>query len=222
MQAWPAPDLPASMQLTAAGQDIEINGLPVQMHVFTAKTSSQELTQSLRQRLGPQLVTNQLGAQTILGTPIGPQGHYLTIQIYPMGAQSKGIVAISQPVQWREKQADSQIQRQHWQNLLPTETALLSHQTSRDHTVQSEQIIYRNPHSLAYNTQHLVRLLHRQGMVLERMSQPAPTAHLQHVPSTAQLLFFKGPQQSAVATVHDQDRQTYIVLQMDRQPGPRP
>lgn len=214
---WPTPDLPTSMRLTSLGQETTSNGIPLRMQAFTATTTHQKLLETLKQRLGPHLVTNQLNGYTVVGQPIGHQGHYMTIQIYPMGEYAKGIVTISQPTQWQQLQGEVLALRQQWQDKLPNDSTLLHHQTSRDGVLAAEQIAYRNKHGHVYNTQHLIAQLARDGLVRQHPEQSAMQPQAPSVSTQGQVIFFKGPQQQAMATINGQGPYTVVVLQIDRQ-----
>jgi hypothetical protein len=214
---WPTPDLPTSMRLTALGQETTVNGIPVRMQAFTATTTSQKLLETLKQRLGPHLVTNQLNGYTVVGQPIGQQGHYLTIQIYPLGEYAKGIVAVSQPSQWQHLQGEVLSMRRQWEDKLPNNSTLLHHQNSREGVWASEQITYRNTYGNAYNTQHLITQLARDGLIREHPEQSEIPAQVTQAARQGQVFFFKGRQQQAMATIHEQRPYTVVVLQIERQ-----
>lgn len=204
------------MRLTSLGQETTINGMPVRMQAFTATTTHQKLLEVLKQRMGTHLVTNQLNGYTVVGQPIGHQGHYMTIQIYPIGEYTKGIVAISQPNQWQHLQSEVLALRQQWQDKLPNDSTLLHHQTSRDGVLAAEQIVYRNTHGQVFNTQHLIAQLSRNGLVRQHQEQSAMQAQAPSVTTQGEVIFFKGPQQQAMATIHGQGPYTVVVLQIDR------
>jgi hypothetical protein len=210
--SWPDLKLPKSLQLFSAGQNVVMNGLPMRMHVFVSTQSPAALSRSVEQSLGKPLVVNKLGEQIVLGRAQG--SHFISIQIEPTSGGSRGVVAVSDLKTALSNKDVTAQEKSYWLQQLPVGTTLSSHIKSLDGLKQSQQLIYSNALDESFNRDRLNTILKADGMVFERETLVDEQAYKKTATAVqGRVLFFKGTNKEAMATMHRQpDGQTITVL----------
>ena len=210
--SWPDLKLPKGMQLFSMGQQINLNGLPMNLKGFVSPATVQDLAESLRYSLGKPLVENRLGNQLILGRAEGP--YYISVQIEPTNSGSRGVVAITHIQSAYESKEITSQEQQRWLSRLPSGSQMLSILKSSDGMKNSNQIIFTNSQAEALNRDRLKAVLLEEGLNFEREgvsdSDYGKTANQN---AQGRALFFKGTGKEAIATIHrDTAGQTIMVL----------
>ncbi|RZI43940.1 hypothetical protein EGT07_00450 [Herbaspirillum sp. HC18] len=212
-QDWPRIVLPREVQVFDIGQQVTVNGLPMRAQGFVSTVSPSQLAEKFRQTLGKPLVENVLGNKLILGRLEGE--HYLTVQIEPAGAGSRGVAATAHVKAAYDAQSERRDSVDRWLARLPSGSRLFSQVESRDGQKLSHYTVIVNSHSEALNRDRMIDLLAEDGFIFDRES--SPDEHLMPArPEDIQngkLLFFKGKGKEAMVTIHrDSNGHTSIVV----------
>lgn len=210
--AWPDLNLPKSMQLFSMGQQINLNGLPMNLKGFVSPIKVTELADSLRDSLGKPLVENRLGNQLILGRAEGP--YYVSVQIEPTNSGSKGVVAVTHLQSAYESKEITAQESQRWLSRLLSGSQIVSQMKSSDGTKSAYQIIFTNSQAETLNRDRLKLVLQEEGLSFEREGMSgAETGKSSSTDTKGRVLFFKGTGKEAIVTVHrDTTGQTVTVL----------
>ena len=180
---------------------------------FVSALSVRDIADGFRQSLGKPLVENTLGNKLVLGRAQGE--HYLSVQIEPARAGSRGIVAVTDLQAAHANRSAAQASRERWLARLPPGSRLISQMESQDAGRLSLHIVFTNSQDEALNRDRLVSVLTDEGLALEREGSPDPRAAMRRPDGFAEsrLLFFKGVSKEAMATVYRQGAgQTTVVL----------
>ena len=211
---WPTVSVPKGLTTFDIGQQVSVNGLPMQLRGFVSARAARELADAFRHSLGKPLVEHMLGGKLVLGRREGE--HYLSVQIESVAnGGSRGIVAVTHLKAAYDNQAPTHDNMQRWLVRLPAGSRLLSQMESEDAGKLSRHLIISNSQDEALNRDHLVSLLAEEGLRLEREGAPdvQSAARMNDSLAASRLLFFKGADKEAIATLRrDGDGQTTVVL----------
>ena len=210
---WPRLPLPDSARTFDIGSDVQVNGLPVQVHGFVAAARPEAIAQWFRERLGQPLLENRLDHRLILGRRQGD--HYLTVQLEAAGTGTRGLVGMTRLAAAHEPSRDSRSDAERWIARWPAGSRLLSRVVSQERGRESQHFVVVNTHGEAVNAEGLRSLLAADGFGFEREATPAE-AQLAGLPqrlASSRALFFKGNGKEATATIQrDRLGRTAIVL----------
>jgi hypothetical protein len=201
--AWPHVALPPGVQIFDVGQQLQVNGLAMQVRGFLSPEPAARLVDWFRTSLGNPLVENRRGAATILGRPQG--AYYLTVQIEPAGSGARGLVALTDVQGMMAGRSEARAQEARWQALLPAGMRILSLVRALDDGRMSEHLVLESAEPLAASRHALTRLLQQDGYTPGRVVASA-------APPGA-TLYFQAPGREAMAVLaRSDDRLTSIVL----------
>ena len=203
--AWPQVALPPGVQTFNVGQQLLVNGLPMQVRGFLSPEPAARLVDWFRASLGSPLVEDRRGAATILGRPQG--AYYLTVQIEPAGSGARGLVALTDVQGRMANRGEARAQEARWQALLPAGMRILSLVRALDGGRMSEHLVLESTEPLAASRHAIARLLQHDGYTPGRVVASA-------TPPGA-TLYFQAPGREAMAVLTRSDeRLTGIVLSM--------
>lgn len=214
MRDTPRLRLPQTLQVFDAGESVTLNGLPMRLRGFVSPQPVADLVAALRYSLGGPLVVDRLGNKVVLGRAEGR--HYVTVQVEPARAGSRGAIAIADLQAAGAVQGDVERERRAWLERLPAGSSLHSDMKSLDGLKQSRQLIYSNRLGEAFNRDRLQAALEHEGLVLERERVvDGNRADRPELPMTGRVLFFKGADKKGVATLHRElDGRVFVVLNL--------
>jgi hypothetical protein len=208
---WPQVPVPQQVETFDIGQEVVVNGTRTRIRGFVSRADPGVLAASFRKLLGQPLMEDRRGNKIILGRGEGP--YYVTVQLDPFGAGTRGVIAVSKPPLDREEPVDAAAARRLL-SALPPGSNLASHTSSIDGTVHASHDAIVNDHSIGINREYVQRMLTADGFILERESGPHDTKRMgSHLTSNARTLFFKRPSAEAIAVLFsDGDGKSFIIL----------
>jgi len=133
---------------------------------FTSSLPQAEAIAAFKSRLGPMLVETQTPGGQVLGRAQGE--FYVTVQVAPVGRQSRGVIAVTRPAQ---SYAQSDIAKRDIQAsiaLLPSGTRVVNRTVSHEPHALTVTLVAVNEASESYNAERAAVLLGAAGLVLER------------------------------------------------------
>lgn len=205
----PAVVIPRSATPFSVGEEIILNGIPMQIHGFISAEALPLVAHWYRERLGQPLVENRIDNALILGKAYGD--HFMTVRLEPAGAKTKGTVSLTDFKAVRDRDTDNAAQYERIKNQLPTGSRLLSHMSSVDAGRRSQHLIFTNDASEQTNRNALADRLKAQGLKLEREIQASDAASNSSV--EGRVLYFKGNAQEVTATIStDSSGRTVAVI----------
>lgn len=216
--AWPHPAMPASLTLFDIAGTVTVNGLPMRIQGFVSPMTQGQLAAEFRRSLGMPLVEKSIGDRLILGRAQG--AYYLTVQIDATGTGARGTVGMTRLDPASGGQQAFSATRAWWIARMPAETRLVSLVASEDRGRHSRYFVFANRHSVALNVDYLKRVIAQEGLEQERTApldgaaiKKALTIRKSPVPSSGQLLFFKGGRKGAEAAIfRSEDGETTLAL----------
>lgn len=215
--------LPPGASSHDAGDAISMNGMPLQITVFTSTERPAALVQWFSASLGQPLTLDTIEGKTILGRREG--NFYITIQLQAAGSGTRGLLAVADIAGALRNRAQSQESEARWAARLPVGTRILNRMQSRDGNRQSDYLVASNRHSEQVNVEALSALLGEDGLMLEREA-PADLAVVAgssaFVPRRAaahpatgggRTLFYRGRDKEAMAVIaRDAQGNTALVI----------
>jgi hypothetical protein len=197
--AWPDVAIPEGAHVASVARHSTLNGIPMQIEVFSSRISVAELLDYYRHEWGAQHVENRLRGMTIIGRAKGE--FYTTVQIRPAPHGSQGVIAVAR--------MNAAVQTQNGGFQLPPGSRILSDMESEDLGKISRHLVFTNTCSVDVNRDRLVELMHEKGLSLERIGKPGET--------DGGALFFKGRNKEAIAVIVQKSGQTSVVLNITSQ-----
>ena len=188
---WPEVSLPPGVHEFTLGQDMSINGLPMRVRGFVSRQTAPQVLAWFRASLGMPLVEDRLGGSVVLGRAQGR--HYLTVQIEPAGAGSRGLIAQTDLPAMLSRRDEERALSGRWLARLPPGVRLQSLTRGRDGSRHSQHLVLDSMHSASASSDAIRSVLQLDGYVLERR---APGTE-----PPANTLYFRGPGQEAVAII---------------------
>ncbi|MEF7615644.1 hypothetical protein V4F39_17145 [Aquincola sp. MAHUQ-54] len=194
---WPAVPLPAGLQAFDIGQQMSVNGVPMQLRGFVSEAAPKVVATEFGKVLGEPLVRNEMGGKIVLGRRVGAGGagelRYLTVQIEAAPGGSRGVIAISDLAGAASSSDRSRDDRARWMDRLPSGSKVVNQIQSRDGDKLSTYLVATNRHALRLNADRLITLMEQDGYALERESESSQP------PGVA--LFFRGEGREGMAVV---------------------
>ncbi|MES2207486.1 MAG: hypothetical protein V4525_11930 [Pseudomonadota bacterium] len=209
---WPSITLPAHIQTTPLAEELIVNGLPMQVLVFSSQQPASVVVEAFKKAWGSPLVENKIDSKIILGRAHGSQHeYYLCVEIEALGQRTRGTISQTNIKRGHETYSAIQEQHQRWINRLPAASQITSDIVSQDAGILSKHLIISNQHALDINSNYLKRLLAHEGFELEKESRATHNTLIT-------TLFFKGKNKEAMATISKNAlAQTIIVLNTTEQ-----
>lgn len=207
---WPQVPLPKQVDVFKVGNEMVVNGMPVRMQGFISRAAPGELAASMRQLLGSPLMEDRHGATLVLGRGEGP--FYITVQISPLGSGTRALIAVTKPP--LSEQPTNTAAERRLLSAFPPGSTLTGHTASIDGAAHADQAAIVNSHSIDINTEHVKRMMHGDGLTLEREARPKQGSQPGMSASAgARTMFFKRAGAEAVAVVaRNESGNTVIVL----------
>jgi hypothetical protein len=188
---WPELPVPPGAQAFGIGDDMRIDGLPIQVRGLLSPEPPARLADWFHARLGQPLVTSEHGGKTILGQ--FRNGYYLTVQLEQAGGGTRGLVAQSDLRRMAAGHHGGPAGHADWQARLPDGTRILSLVRARDGARSSQHLVLASRDTLAGGAQALTRMLGGFGY--------APVQGRPGMPSPGLVLHFQGPDRDAMAVL---------------------
>jgi hypothetical protein len=189
--AWPQVALPPGAQTFDVGQQLLVNGLPMQVKGFLSPEPAARLVDWFRASLGSPLVENRRGLGTILGRAEGT--YYLTVQIEPAGSGARGLVALTDVPRMMASHGETRAEEARWQARLPAGMRILSLVRALDGGRTSEHLVLQSTGPLASSRHAVTRLFQHDGYTPGRIViSPAPPGAT---------LYFQAPGREAMAVL---------------------
>ena len=205
--------LPKEARAFEIGGQLTLNGLPVQVQGFVSARRPAQLAAWFRQSLGKPLVENKLGDTLILGRFQGEQ--YLTVQLVPAGAGTRGIVAVADLKIAYQRRTETDGFLEHWRSKLPSGSYSIRRATSEDAGTQSEYLLAINNYGITLNLERIKSLMRADGYLLLRQAtidakQPSRSDAAQN---EGKILLFNGDGREATVLIfRNEGLGTAIVL----------
>lgn len=212
-EEWPTVALPKGLSTFDIGQQVSVNGMPMQLRGFVSAMSPRDAAEAFRQSMGKPLVENTVGNKLVLGRRQGE--HFVTVQVEATGSGSRGVVAVTHLKAAYDNQAATQASTERWLARLPVGSRLMSQMDSEDAGKRSKHLVIVNSQDEALNRDRLVSALGDEGLSLEREGVPdaLDARRLPEKLANSRTLFFKGANKDAIATVQrESNGQTTVVL----------
>jgi hypothetical protein len=190
---WPTVASPE--KASSVAQQMNLNGLPMRIQVFSSSKSVSEVVDFYRRTWGEKHVENKLRQTVVLGR--GEGGFYTTVQLTPTAAGVSGVIAVTDL-----KAAASNAQRLPFKP--PLSSKVLSDMESEDAGKTSRHTVFTNTHSLDVNRERITQMLKEKGLVLEQEGKSTN--------GSGNALFFRGGKREATAVISRNGDQTAVVL----------
>ena len=209
---WPTPAIPDNVHLFAIGNQLTIDGLPMQLRGFVSSRSAADLIDAWRRKLGSPLAENTVGKFRVLGK--ADQGFYITVQIQAADNGSRGTISVADLATFARSRDERQRSTAHLLDRLPSGSSIASQMSSIEGTNSTRHIVVVNTHSEGLNRDALMSLMREDGYVLEKDIAPDAAArrNLSSQIAAAHALFFKAPDREAVAMIVRNGDKTALVL----------
>ena len=193
--------LPEEARAFEIGGQLTLNGLPVEAQGFVSAKRPAQLAAWFRQSLGKPLVEDKLGDKLILGRSQGEQ--YLTVQLEPAGAGTRGIVAIADLKLAYQRRAETDGLLEHWRSKLPSGSHSIRRATSEDEGKQSEFLLAINNHGIALNLERIKSLMRADGYLLLRQAtlDAKPPSRSDIAQNEGEILLFNGDGREATVLI---------------------
>ncbi len=206
---WPAIAWPSDMQHFSIANTLVVQGMPLQIHGFTASDSPEDLVNLLQQQYGGQLVRTQGAADTIfLGKPEG-NGYFINFRIKPagnqLGSQGEASLTSLSPINAHVQQFETD--KSWWMRHLPSGYQLIQHQVSIDPHEQALYLIVAAPFGISTIRRTLANTLALQGF--------QPESDLSTVKTNDGPLYFSADKRQATVyqSLHGQAKSAVLTLQ---------
>jgi hypothetical protein len=199
--AWPEVALPPGASSYSIGQQVSVDGLPMQMQGFTSSAPLSVTADWFRQHMDKPLMENHVGDKLVLGR--ARDSFYITIQLEQTPGGTRGIVSVSDFKAALIQRAATAAARERVLSRFPSGTRVLTAMASTDAARSSSYVALANHYSEDVNRQRVLDMLREDGMVLEREEHPGAGA-VHGLPAGAaggRALFFKGRGREAIAVI---------------------
>lgn len=193
---WPQVPLPKQVEVFKVGNEMVVNGMPIRMQGFVSHAAPAELAASMRQLLGQPLMEDRRGTTLVLGR--GEGAYYITVQISPLGAGTRALIAVTKPPV-SDQPAGAAAER-HLLSAFPPGSTLTGRTSSIDGRAHADEAAIVNSHSIDINTEHVKRMMHADGFTLEREARPKQGSR-PGMSAGARTMFFKRAGAEVVAVV---------------------
>jgi hypothetical protein len=211
--AWPKIALPESAEAYAVGNEMNVNGMPMRVQGFESKLKTEQLAKWFRKSLGEPLVESPKGSKLVLGR--AEKDYYLTIQLEPSSTGTRGLVAVTNLKVAADNATQNKQNMARWADRMPSGSKVASQMSSEDNGKLSNHIVISNLQTESLNAERLKSVMRDDGYEFERegVADEAAAARMPVHASNGKILFFKGPNKEAVATINrDATGRTAIML----------
>jgi len=209
---WPQVALPKDIRLHDVGAPITVNGLPMRMTSFSAKTSKAETAKWFRSSLGQPLVENLVGDKLVLGKAIGQ--YLLSVQMQSIETGTRVLIAVSDQKTGYENRPAVKANIDRLLARLPAGSQLVSHTSSIDAGKQSSYVVVSNTYSEEVNRDRIVSNMRDDGLQLEREAtvDEQNFSRGSGIRPNGKTLFFKGLKTEAIAVISRNQESTSVVF----------
>lgn len=199
--AWPSVAIPNDAVAYAVGDQMTVNGIPLRIQAFFAKTTQDETADWFRQRLGKAHVENKLGSAIVLGRAEGQ--HYITVRLSPESHGTSGIVTVAHLHAAYYGRDTKKAATERLLSRLPPGSELVTELQSTDGGKQSRYYVLSNTYHEDVNRDRILELMREDGLAL-RFQAKAPEAQLQRGGtqlSNGTVFLFNGASKEAIAVI---------------------
>lgn len=210
---WPSAPLPPDAQSYRISPRMSVDDTPMQLQGFVSPQRPGAVLEWFRREVPAPLFENTVNGKQVLGHPVG--AYFITIQLDADGAGTRGVVAVSDLRGALVKRADGHPWTDKVLAAFPSGTQLVRSMDSAEQAHSATFVALVNRYSEEVNRDHLVELLQRDGMRLEREAKadPATEATLPDGVAVGSTLFFRGGGKEATAVItRGADSQVTVVL----------
>jgi len=169
--AWPEPAIPQGVETFNTGGQMDVNGMPLRMRGLLSTLPPARVAALFRTSLGAPLAENTQGAKLVLGRPHG--AFYVTVQLEPAGAGTRGVLAVSMLSTSIERRTTIDESGRRIVSRFPANSRLVSRTSSADGKQRDEFLVLTNAHGVELNVEHIKQMLGRDGYTLVRENAPA-------------------------------------------------
>lgn len=199
--AWPNIPIPNDAVAYAVGDQMTVNGIPLRVQGFFAKTTQSETANWFRQRLGKHVVENKLGSAIVLGRAEGQ--HYITVRLSHEPHGTSGIVTIAHLHAAYYSRDTKKAEIERFLSRLPPGSKLVTQLQSADGGKQSRYYVLSNTYHEDVNRDRILELMREDGLALQFKAK-APEATLQQGVtqlSNGTVFIFNGDSKEAIAVI---------------------
>ncbi|MDO8962105.1 MAG: hypothetical protein Q8R74_11005 [Methylophilus sp.] len=194
---WPTLPFPEHSRVETIGENVKLNGVPMQMHRILTKAQPEKIQQFYQRYLGNHHTKTVLNNGILLAQ--GRAQHFITIRISTVAnGVSETLITVSDVV------AAKANQQKPLGIVLPAQSQLLSDMESHDQGKAARQLVYENPHSVQTNIAFLVDVLQQRGYQLQP-STTKPTLRDQSI-------YFGGKNREARLVVVEKAQGSSVML----------
>ncbi|MBJ7311280.1 hypothetical protein ACFOLJ_27820 [Rugamonas sp. CCM 8940] len=197
-QAWPAIAIPKEVETFDAGGQMRANGLPLRLSGLLSASPPPQVAARFRDALGQPLVENTLASKLVLGKAIGE--FYVTVQLEPVGAGTRGFIAISKLSAAFDRRSANPHSGNTAKSRFLAGSTLIRQVESVDGEKRARLLVLRNGHDTDLNIEHLKNSLGKDGFALEREETAPPSGPGR--PGYGKTLFFKRQDEEAIAVIY--------------------
>lgn len=199
--AWPSIPIPKDAVAYSVGDQMTVNGIPLRVQGFFAKTTQGDTANWFRQRLGKPVVENKLGSAIVLGRAEGQ--HYITVRLSPEPHGTSGVVTIAHLHAAYYSRDTKKAVTERLLSRLPPGSELVTELQSTDGGKQSQYYVLSNTYHEDVNRDRILELMREDGLAL-RFQAKAPDATLQQRStqlSSGTVFIFNGGSKEAIAVI---------------------
>jgi hypothetical protein len=210
---WPKIALPESVEAFAVGNEMNVNGMPMRVQGFVSELKKEQLAKWFHKSLGEPLVESANGNKLVLGR--AEKDYYLTIQLEPSGKGTRGLVAVTNLKAAVGNAQQNKQNMSRWADRMPSGSKVASQMSSEDNGKISNHIVISNNQTEGLNAERLKSVMRDDGYEFERegAADDATASRMPTHAANGKILFFKGPNKEAVATINrDDSGRTAIML----------
>lgn len=209
---WPTPTIPDDVRLFSIGDQLIVNGMPMQLSGFLSDRPPAQLMEAWRRSLGSQVVQSTVGVAQILGK--NENGFYIMVQIRDAGKGSQGTLSITDLGAFARSTDARRSSTAQLLDRLPAGSTITSQLASKEGSTSTRHIVVTNTHSETLNRDAVMSMMNADGYTLEKEVAPDPAdeGRLQGAMRTAKTLFFKAQNKEAVAIITRTGDKTALIL----------
>jgi hypothetical protein len=166
-ERWPSIPLPGNVSSYPIANEVMANGVPMRIQGFVSPLSPEATISAFKRIHGGAIVESQAANGRTLGRPWGR--HYLTIQVMPMGQQSRGVISLTALSTSTSNRMGSEVR--DMLDRLPHGSKVISHTVSHDRGARRLTLIVANQSSESENVARATALLRESGLALVRADE---------------------------------------------------
>ncbi|QOY94474.1 hypothetical protein IM543_00655 [Massilia sp. UMI-21] len=184
------------------GDQITVNGMPLKIEGFLARSSPHVMAKWFRGRLGEPMVETKLENALILGK--AQEGYFITIRMVPAGVGTNGTLTVSNLKAAYDSRDVTKTALSRLLDRLPAGSKIGTVMMSADGGKLSKYYALSNNHGEEVNRNHILDLMRDEGMSLQFQAateEERLASRTLKILKNGKTLFFRGKKKEAVAVI---------------------